>query len=123
MVLRKKHFPVQNKKSNKTYFCFAYPSDLDQAYAFYCARYKDMSFKEFLELGITDFMKKLASIPENEPLYTIIKSRTIDLSKIKDKDERKYWGNLKRIHAIPSEYLPIEEIMQDLNKMIKEKKI
>ena len=97
MVLKKKHFPVQNKKSNKTYFCFAYPSDLDQAYAFYCARYKDMSFKEFLELGITDFMKKLASIPESEPLYTIIKSRTIDLSKIKDKDERKYWSNLKRI--------------------------
>lgn len=123
MVLKKKHFPVQNKKSNKTYFCFAYPSDLDQAYAFYCARYKDMSFKEFLELGITDFMKKLASIPESEPLYTIIKSRTIDLSKIKDKDERKYWSNLKRIHSIPSEYLPIEEIMQDLNKMIKEKKI
>lgn len=123
MVLKKKLFPVQNKKSNKTYFCFAYPSDLDQAYAFYCARYRDMSFKEFLELGITDFMKKLASIPESEPLYTIIKSRTIDLSKIKDKDERKYWGNLKRIHAIPSEYLPIEEIMQDLTKMIKEKKI
>ena len=69
---------------SKTYFCFAYPSDLDQAYAFYCARYENISFKEFLGLGITDFMRKFQSIPESEPLYKILKSRKIDLKKIKE---------------------------------------
>ena len=39
-----------------------------------------------MKLGLTDFLKKFQSIPENEPLFTIIKSRNINLAKIKDKD-------------------------------------
>lgn len=117
-------FPVNHKsKQYKTYFSFAYPSDLDNAYAFYCARYKDITFKEFLSLGITDFMKKFNSIPESEPLYTILKSRTINIEKIKDKEERKYWRNLKKINAIPNDYISTKEIMFDLSKFTKEKKI
>lgn len=115
------HFPdYKSKKSSKTYFCFAYPSDLDQAYAFYCARYENITFNEFLNLGISDFIRKFNSIPESEPLYTIIKSRAIDVSKIKDKDERKYWNSLKRINRIPEEYISTKEIMLDLSKMAKE---
>lgn len=105
-------------KSNKTYFSFAYPRDLDQAYAFYCARYENITFKEFLSLGISDFMRKFSSIPENEPLYKILKSRTIDISKIKDKNEKKYWSELKRINKIPEEYIPIDEIMSDLERNV-----
>ena len=113
----------KSKKSNKTYFCFAYPSDLDNAYAFYCARYENISFEEFLKLGITDFTRKFSSIPESEPLYTIIKSRKIDTKKIKDKEERRYWNKLKRLNAIPSEYISTREIMLDLTKMSKEYKV
>ena len=105
-------------KNNKTYFSFAYPRDLDQAYAFYCARYENITFKEFLSLGISDFMRKFSSIPENEPLYKILKSRTIDIGKIKDKNEKKYWSELKRINKIPEEYIPIDEIMIDLERNV-----
>ena len=69
-----------------------------------------MSLEEFLKLGYEEFSIKLRSIPESEPLHTIIKSRTIDLSKIKDKEERKYWRELKRINAIPDEYKSVEEL-------------
>lgn len=105
-------------KNNKTYFSFAYPRDLDQAYAFYCARYENITFKEFLNLGISDFMRKFSSIPENEPLYKILKSRTIDIGKIKDKNEKKYWSELKRLNKIPEEYIPIDEIMSDLERNV-----
>lgn len=81
-----------------------------------------MTYKEFLNLGITDFMRKFSSIPETEPLYTIIKSRVINTSKIKDKEERKYWNKLKKQNAIPSEYLSTKEIMLDLKNFAKEKK-
>ena len=84
-------------RQSKTAFCFGYPHDLDHAYAFYCARYENITFKEFKELPLTDFLKKFGSIPESEPLHTIIKSRTIDTSKIKDKNERKYWNKLKKL--------------------------
>lgn len=101
-------------KKSKTSFSFAYPGDLDQAYAFYCARYENITYKEFLDLGITDFMRKFASIPESEPLFTILKSRTINLNKIKDKEEKKYWSELKRVNRIPDEYIPIDEIFENL---------
>jgi hypothetical protein len=76
-----------------------------------------------LQLGITDFIKKFSSIPETEPLFTIIKARTINTAQIKDKQEKKYWNKLKKLNAIPSEYLSIDEIMIDLNHFAKEKKI
>ena len=53
---------------------------------------------------------KLASMPEDEPLFKIIKSRVINTGKIKDKDERKYWNELKRINAIPDIYISRNEI-------------
>lgn len=108
---------------NKMYFCFAYSNDLENAYAFYCARYKDLSYKEFLELGITEFMMKFNSIPESEPLYTILKSRTINTNTIKDKEEKKYWNNLKRINRIPDEYISSQDILESLNQRIKEIKL
>ena len=82
-----------------------------------------MSMDEFLSLGLTDFMRKFQSIPESEPLYTIIKSRTLDTSKIKNKEERKYWNRLKRLNAIPSEYISTNEIMFNLSKSSKEFKL
>lgn len=94
---------------------------MDQAYAFYCARYKDITYEEFMNLGITDFARKFKSIPESEPLYTILKSRTIDTGKIKDKEEKKYWNKLKRLNQIPSEYISTREIMLDLKNFTKEK--
>ena len=63
-------------------------------------------------------MRKFSSIPENEPLYKILKSRTIDIGKIKDKNEKKYWSELKRINKIPEEYIPIDEIMSDLERNV-----
>lgn len=82
-----------------------------------------MTMSEFLQLGLSDFMRKFQSIPESEPLFTILKSRTIDTSKIKDKEERKYWNQLKRINAIPSEYISTNEIMFNLSKTSKEIKL
>ena len=67
------------------------PYDLPQIYAFWCSRYKSVTFDELLTLGYEDFTMKLNSIPKEEPLYDIIKSRAINLESIKDKEERKYW--------------------------------
>lgn len=73
-------------------------------------------------MGFFEVRKKLGSIPESEPLYKIIKSRTINVAKIKDKEERKYWQELKNINKIPEIYLPIEEIDKRLVQFINKKK-
>ena len=69
-----------------------------------------------MKLGINEVRRKMASIPESEPLFTIIKSRTINTAKIKDKNERKYWEELKRINRIPDIYISNQEIEIDLKK-------
>ncbi len=124
----KKNLPVlaiknnQIRNNNKTIFCFAYQEDLDQAYAFYCSRYENISYREFLNLGFFEFKKKIGSIPKSEPLYDIIKSRTIELGKIKDKEERKYWRELKRINQIPQIFISTDEIFRELKSRMKETK-
>ena len=88
-------------------------------YAFYCARYENISYEEFLKLGYEEFSMKLNSIPETEPLYKIIKSRTINVNKIKDKEERKYWRELEKINRIPDIYKSNQEIKEELKSAIK----
>lgn len=61
---------------------------------------------------------KLSSIPEDEPLFKIIKSRVIDISKIKDKEEKKYWRELKRINAIPDIYKTSKELDIELKNKL-----
>ena len=112
----------RKSKSNKTIFCWAYQEDLDQAYAFYCSRYQNISYEDFMNLGFFEVKKKMCSIPESEPLYKVIKSRTINLSKIKNKDERDYWRELKSINEIPQIYLPIKEIDRRLHEFINQRK-
>jgi hypothetical protein len=72
-----------------------------------------------MKLGMEYFNIKLRSIPESEPLHTIIKSRTININKIKDKEERKYWRELKRANAIPDIYKSNEEITKELKSSMK----
>lgn len=61
-------------------------------------------------------MIKFNSVPETEPIYTILKARSINTSKIKDKEERKYWNELKRIHKIPQIYIDDEELNAIIEK-------
>lgn len=97
------------------------PYDNKDIYAFWCSRYGNISYNEYLKIGYEEFCMKVASIPETEPLYKIIKSRTIDLQKIKNKEERKYWRDLKRINAIPDIYKSTEEIDMEIQKELGER--
>lgn len=68
-------------------------------------------------------MMKLNSLPETEPFYKVIKSRSINLSKIKDKEERRYWRELSQINAIPSIYKSNKELNSELRQNLKNNKI
>lgn len=105
-------------KSTGTIICYGYEKDLIQIYDFYCARYKNISYKEFLDLGITEVQMKMESIPETEPLYEIIKSRIINPNAIKNKEERKHWKELKEANKIPDIYIPNQELDMNLNKKL-----
>jgi hypothetical protein len=114
---------TRHHPNNKMVICFAYPEDLEQMYAFYCARYENISYEQFMKLGYKEFMMKLNSLPETEPFYKVVKSRSINLSKIKDKEERRYWRELSQINAIPSIYKSNKELNSELRQNLKNNKI
>ena len=116
MVIYPDKKPIEHH--NQTIICFAYNNDLIQVYDFYCARYQNITYNEFLNMGISEVMMKMESIPESEPLYTILKSRVVNLAKIKDKNERKHWRELKEINKIPDIYLPNEELDINMNNKL-----
>lgn len=97
--------------------------DLENAYSFYCSRYQNITFDEFMKLPIDDVIRKISSIPKDEPLYDIIKSRTINIGKIKDKGEKKYWREQRRINSIPTIFLSDKEINDTLNEAIRKNKL
>ena len=103
-------------KNNKTVICL--PNDIDQIYSFWCARYRDMPYEKFLKIKKSEFMRKIESIPESEPLHKIVQSRVINLNEIKNKEERRYWSKLKRINKIPDIYLSSQELDLNLKEMI-----
>lgn len=109
-----------NDKPQRTIICLAYPNDFNELYAFWCARYENISIEKFLNIGITEFNIKISSIPENEPLFRLIRSRTVKLSKIKNKEERKYWAELKRMNKIPQIYLSSRELDGILKQEVRE---
>ena len=124
---RKKH-PAQiikdeiekEKRSSGIQFCYAYYRDIEEAYAFYCARYENISYNEFLDIGLDEFQMKIASIPDTEPLYKTMQSRVINTGNIKDKNEKKYWQKLKQENKIPDIYLPQNYLNNKVKMQIKE---
>ena len=110
----------KEKHSSGIQFCFAYYRDIEEAYAFYCARYENISYDEFLNLGLEEFKMKLASLPETEPLYKTMQSRVINTASIKDKEQKKYWNKMKQENRIPDIYLPKEYINKRVKSQIKE---
>lgn len=106
-------FPASKNKSNSE-MILCIPYDIENIYAFMCSRYGNITYKDLMNMGYEEFKAKINSIPKNEPLFDIFKSRSIDLNSIKDKEQKKYWQELKRVNRIPDIYKTIEEIHKEI---------
>lgn len=81
-----------------------------------------MTYQELLDMGYEEFSAKLNSIPKDEPLYEIIKSRVIKLESIKDKEERKYWRDLKQANKIPDIYKSNDMVLSEMKNKLNGKR-
>ena len=117
-MLLKEEIEKERGSKNTIQFCFAYYKDLDEAYAFYCSRYENISYEEFMHLGLSEFNRKISSIPETEPLHKIMASRVININTIKDKEQRKYWQKLKNENKIPDVFLPRRFVENNIKAQI-----
>ncbi len=72
-----------------------------------------------MNIGITEFNRKISSIPESEPLFTRIKSRVMNLNEINDKEQRKFWSKQRETYKIPQIYLSSQELDANLKEELK----
>ena len=98
------HSPIGAKKQSKKqadtqkkYFCFEYDADL--IYSAFCQQYH-------IDLCDTDmhwwkFKALLNGLTEDTQFVKVMQYRSVDLAKIKDKDQKRFYANMKALYQLP----------------------
>ena len=96
-----------------------YEEDAKYIYAAFLSQYRiDLQDIEYLHWW--KFKALLDSLGENNKLLEIMKYRSIDISKIEDKEQRRFYKDMKKIYSLNKHNKEDEKIINDWNKMLKQ---
>lgn len=95
----KKASSNRNRNRNSTEKVLDYNVDADYIYSAFMSQYNiDLQDIEYLHWW--KFRALFDSLDENNRLSKIIQYRSMDLSKIKDKEQKKFYKNMKKLYKI-----------------------
>ena len=96
-----------------------YEEDAKYIYAAFLSQYRiDLQDIEYLHWW--KFKALLDSLGENNKLLEIMKYRSIDISKIEDKEQRRFYKDMKKIYSLNKHNKEDEKIINDWNKILKQ---
>ena len=96
-----------------------YEEDAKYIYAAFLSQYRiDLQDIEYLHWW--KFKALLDSLGENNKLLEIMKYRSIDISKIEDKEQRRFYKDMKKIYSLNKHNKEDEQIINDWNKLLKQ---
>ena len=90
----------KNKNNNKQKQIYNYEFDAEYIYSAFMEQYK-INLNKIPYLHWWEFRALLNSLNENVLFSKIMSYRAIDLSKIKDKETKKYYKKMKQIYKFP----------------------
>lgn len=107
------------KKTNSTIGkkTLDYEKDADLIYSAFMSQYRlDLQDIEYLHWW--KFQSLLNGLNENNKLCEIMKYRSIDLSKIKDKEEKKYYKEMQELYSLDNGFTldELEELEEEKDK-------
>ena len=96
-----------------------YEEDAKYIYSAFLSQYRiDLQDIEYLHWW--KFKALLDSLGENNKLLEIMKYRSIDISKIEDKEQRRFYKDMKKIYSLNKHNKEDEQIINDWNKLLKQ---
>ncbi|MGL5549231.1 MAG: bacteriophage Gp15 family protein [Culicoidibacterales bacterium] len=101
---------TQKQAKQTPAFCFNHDANL--IYAAFMSQYQiDL---QAVELHWWQFKSLFDSLDENTQFMKIVGYRTMDLSKIKDKEQKAFYKKMKELYKLPEQSQELDEQSQDL---------
>lgn len=98
---------------------FDYEEDAKYIYSAFLSQYRiDLQDIEYLHWW--KFKALLDSLGENNKLLEIMKYRSVDISKIEDKEQRRFYKDMKKIYSLDKPNKEDEKLLDDWNKKLKQ---
>lgn len=110
--------PIGNKKaktSNKKIFDFEV--DANYIYSAFMSQY-NIDLQDIEQLHWWKFKALLEGLKEDNKLSKIIEYRTMDLSKIKDKEQRKFYKDMQKQYSLKKENAEELKLLEEWNKKL-----
>ena len=110
--------PIGNKKakaSSKKVFDFEV--DANYIYSAFMSQY-NIDLQDIEELHWWKFKALLEGLKEDNKLSKIIEYRSVDLSKIKDKEQRKFYKDMQKQYSLNKESKEDLKLLEEWNKKL-----
>ena len=110
--------PIGNKKakaSSKKVFDFEV--DANYIYSAFMSQYR-IDLQDIEELHWWKFKALLEGLKEDNKLSKIIEYRSVDLSKIKDKEQRKFYKDMQKQYSLKKENEEDLKLLEEWNKKL-----
>ena len=110
--------PIGNKKaraSSKKVFDFEV--DANYIYSAFMSQY-NIDLQDIEELHWWKFKALLEGLKEDNKLSKIIEYRSVDLSKIKDKEQRKFYKDMQKQYSLKKENEEDLKLLEEWNKKL-----
>ena len=112
--------PMGNKKvraSSKKVFDFEV--DANYIYSAFMSQY-NIDLQDIEELHWWKFKALLEGLKEDNKLSKIIEYRSVDLSKIKDKEQRKFYKDMQKQYSLNKESKEELKLLEEWNKKLRQ---
>lgn len=106
-----------NKGTSKAANIYSYEYDDDYIYSAFLYQY-NIDLQDINYLHWWKFKAMFKALKEDNMIVKIMGYRSIELSKIKDKEQRKYYKGLKKIYELPKMSMGATKELEELNKVL-----
>ena len=110
--------PIGNKKARAiSKKVFDFEVDANYIYSAFMSQYR-IDLQDIEELHWWKFKALLEGLKEDNKLSKIIEYRSVDLSKIKDKEQRKFYKDMQKQYSLKKENEEDLKLLEEWNKKL-----
>ena len=112
--------PIGSKKGKtNSKKVFDFEADANYIYSAFMSQYR-IDLQDIGQLHWWKFKALLEGLKEDNKLSKIIEYRSVDLSKIKDKEQRKFYKDMQKQYSLKKENVEDLKLLEEWNKKLRQ---